>query len=60
MKASELVTKLQTLMAEHGDLDVEVNARITSGKAQRWSKIPCTDAYVCGGNSPAVILDALD
>ncbi len=57
MKASELITKLQAIIAEHGDLDVEVNARITSGKAQRWSKIPCTDAYEV---RDTVILDALD
>jgi hypothetical protein len=60
MKASELIMKLQSIIAEHGDLDVEVNARMTSGKEQRWDKIPCTDAYVCGGNNKAVILDALD
>lgn len=60
MKATELITKLQSIIAEHGDLNVDVNARITIGKNQRWDKIPCTDAYVCGGNNKAVILDALD
>ena len=60
MKASELIEKLQKLVIEHSDLDVAVNVRITSGKEQRWDNIPCTDAYVCGGNNKAVILDALD
>jgi len=60
MKATELIMKLQSIIAEHGDLNVEVNARMTAGKEQRWDKIPCTDAYVCGGNNKAVILDALD
>lgn len=60
MKASELITKLQKLMEEHGDLNVEVNARMTSGKKLHWDKILCTDAYVCGGNNKSIILDALD
>ncbi len=59
MKTSELINKLQILIKKHGDLDVRVNSRITSGKSERWDLIDCQDAYVCGGKK-AIILDALD
>ena len=59
MKTSELIDKLQLLKGKHGDLDVKVNVRITTGKSQRWQIIDCQDAYVCNGNK-SVILDALD
>lgn len=59
MKTSELIRKLTELQTQHGDLDVRVNSRITSGKSERWDLIECQDAYVCGGKK-AIILDALD